>query len=66
MGRMLSAELSQWETADCGESWETMSRYLLGTPCGSRSSLFVNQDTGKALKEAYQLLNRHGVFGPVR
>lgn len=66
LGSMLSEELPAWPWASCGESWEDMRRYILGTPCGSRSSLFVNQDTGKALREVFVLLNRHELWGPVR
>lgn len=66
LGSMLSDEVPNWTWATCGESWEDMRRYLLGTPCGSRSSLFVNQETGKALREVHELLNRHELFGPVR
>jgi hypothetical protein len=65
LGSMLSNELPAWDRAECGESWETMRRYILGTPCGSRSSLFVNQDTGQAMREVFELLNRHELFGPV-
>lgn len=65
LGRMLSESLPHWEDAQCGETWSTMRRYILGTPCGSRSSLFVNQETGKALREVHELLNRHELFGPV-
>jgi len=66
VGNMLSTELPGWDLATCGESWEDMRRYILGTPCGSRSSLFVNQETGKALREVFELLNHHGLFGPLR
>jgi hypothetical protein len=65
LGRMLSEELPHWENAQCGESWQTMRRYILGTPCGSRSSLFVNQETGQALRQVFDLLNQHELFGPV-
>lgn len=66
LGTMLTNELPAWTWASCGESWEDMRRYILGTPCGSRSSLFINQDTGKALREVFDLLNHHGLFGPIR
>ena len=66
LGSMLSEELPGWSWTSCGESWEDMRRYILGTPCGSRSSLFVNQDTGKALREVFVLLNSHELWGPVR
>lgn len=66
LGRMLAYQLPAWEWADCAETWETMRRYLLGCPCGKRSSLFVNQETGSAMKEVYETLNSHGLFGPMR
>lgn len=66
LGRMLCSELPAWEDAQCGESWEDMRRFLLGPPCGSRSSLFVNQETGQALREVWEILNKHELFGPVR
>ena len=65
LGSMLSNELPAWKTAHCGETWATMRRYILGTPCGLRSSLFVNQETGQALREVFELLNYHELFGPV-
>lgn len=66
LANMLLNEVPAWESASCGEPWEYMRKYILGSPCGSRSSLFVNQDTGKALREVFDLLNRHELYGPVR
>ena len=66
LGSMLSELLPHWMGSECGETWEDMRRYILGPPCGSRSSLFVNQETGKALRETFDLLNKHELFGPVR
>jgi hypothetical protein len=66
LGSMLTEELPGWTSTTCGESWDDMRRHILGIPCGSRSSLFVNQDTGKALREVFELLNRHELFGPLR
>ena len=37
-------------------SWEDRLPYLLGEPHGQRSSLFVNQETGMAMKKVYQSL----------
>lgn len=65
LGSMLSTELPEWVHAECGETWETMRRYILGNPCGTRSSLFVNEDTGQSLREVFNLLNHHGLFGPI-
>lgn len=66
LGRMLSSLLPNWKWAECGETWADMRRYILGSPCGTRSSLFVNQDTGSALKEVFEMLNKHELFGPIR
>jgi len=65
LGSMLTTELQAWQNAQHGETWESMHRHILGTPCGSQSSLFVNQDTGKALRDVFDLLNHHELFGPV-
>ncbi len=49
-----------------GETRETMCPYILGTPSGNRSSLFVNQETGQSLKKIYNALIDTGMFGPIR
>lgn len=40
-------------------TWEDFSDELLGTPCGKRSSLFVNQKTGQAIKEVWEAIRKH-------
>lgn len=62
---MIQNEIPAWRYAEVGETWETMRRYLLGSPHGSRSSLFVTQDTALALKKVYNAMNDAGVFGPM-
>jgi len=62
---MLEQELPSWRWAQVAESWETMRPYILGSPQGSRSSLFVNQDTGQTLKTIYTALIDTGMYGPV-
>jgi hypothetical protein len=61
---MLEIDLPNWKTAEVAETWETMRPHLLGQPCGSRSSLFVDQKTGQALKDMWTLLMDSGAFGP--
>lgn len=61
----LKEELSRWEWMKVAEPWESMRDYILGEPCGSRSSLFVNQETGQTLKTLYQMLIQSGMNGPV-
>ena len=66
VGRMLEAEIALWEGAQVAETWETMRPYFLGLPCGSKTSLFVNHDTGQAMKRVWQAIIEAGVFGDVR
>lgn len=63
---MLERELQAWRDAEVAETWKTMAPYILGRPCGSRSSLFVNEETGQTLKTVYNAIIGTGMFGPVR
>ncbi|MCI5135741.1 MAG: hypothetical protein D3920_11860 [Candidatus Electrothrix sp. AW2] len=62
---MLQKEVPCWEWSERGETWETMRSYFLGRPHGSRSSLFVNQQTALFMKKIWNLLNDTGMFGPM-
>ncbi len=62
----LERELRAWRGAQVAETWKTMAPYVLGRPCGSRSSLFVNEETGQALKTIWNSIIKTGMFGPVR
>lgn len=62
---MLLKEVPCWESAEVGETWESMRPYFLGSPHGSRSSLFVNQETGLTMKKVWNLLINTGMFGPI-
>lgn len=62
----LEKELPCWRWAQAAETWESMRYYLLGGPCGSRSSLFVNQETGAAMKRIWRQVIESGAFGPIR
>lgn len=63
---MLEQELPVWRWAERAETWETMRPYLLGQPHGSRSSLFVTQDTALAIKKIYLAMVDSGMFGPAK
>lgn len=65
MPLLLEQELPQWRISQVGESWETMRRYFLGAPHGSRSSLFVSQETGQRMKKVWEALLQTGMFGPI-
>jgi hypothetical protein len=60
----LEKVLPAWRWAERAETWETMRPYLLGEPHGSRSSLFVAQDTALAMKKIYEAMVETGMFGP--
>lgn len=62
---MMEEEPRNWQNAEVGESWETMRPYLLGVPHGSRSSLFVSQDSAMAMKRAFMAMTESGMFGPI-
>ncbi len=62
---LLEIEIPRWRTSKVAETWETMRPYILGEPSGSRSSLFVNQETGQALKTLWNSLIYTGMFGPI-
>lgn len=63
---LLERELPAWRDSQVAESWKTMAPYILGRPSGGRSSLFVNEETGQALKTVWNTLIATGMFGPVR
>jgi len=63
---MLQKEVPCWEWATLGETWETMRPYFLGSPHGSRSSLFVNQETALTMKKIWHLLINTGMFGSIK
>lgn len=62
---MLQKELPNVHTSQVAETWETMRPYFLGTPCGMRSSLFVSEKTGQAMKDIWTRLITTGIFGPI-
>lgn len=53
-------------TAQVAETWWNIRSNLLGTPHGSRSSLFVNQHTGMHMRKILEAMNDSGMFGPVK
>lgn len=63
---ILEKEVPAWEWAQVAENWEDMRPYLLGMPHGSRSSLFVSQETGLTIKKLWNLLINTGMYGNIR
>jgi hypothetical protein len=66
MPLLLEKEVPCWTWAQVAETWETMRPYFLGRPHGSRSSLFVSQETGQAIMKIWDALIRTGMFGPIK
>lgn len=63
---MLQKEMPCSEWSRYAETWETMRLYFLGSPHGSRSSLFVSQETASTMKKIWNVLITTGMFGPIR
>jgi hypothetical protein len=66
MPLLLEQEVPCWRWSEVAETWVSMRSYFLGSPHGSRSSLFVSQETGQAMKKAWEALIYTGMFGPIR
>jgi hypothetical protein len=66
MPLLLEKEFPCWRRAEVAETWENMRPYFLGRPHGSRSSLFVSQETGQAMKKIWNALIFTGMFGPIK
>ncbi len=47
------------------ETWWNIRTNILGSPHGSRSSLFVNQHAGLHMRKILDAMNASGIFGPV-
>ena len=63
---ILEREVPCWRWSERGETWETMRPYLIGQPCGSRSSLFINQETASTIRKIWRILIETGAFGPLK
>ncbi|WP_280550188.1 hypothetical protein [Halomonas sp. 11-S5] len=66
MPLILEQELPCWRSSEVAETWESMRDLFLGRPHGARSSLFVNQETGQAIKKIWNSLIYTGMFGPIK
>jgi len=63
---LLMEEMSEWGRGEYAETWETMRPYFLGKPHGARSSLFLDQESGAAVKKIWNQLINTGMFGPIK
>ncbi|ENV69800.1 hypothetical protein [Acinetobacter towneri] len=65
MPLILEKAIEASKMSSCAETWDNMLPHLLGKPHGRRSSLFVNQETGQAIKKTWEMLINSGMFGPI-
>jgi hypothetical protein len=66
IGLMLENEVPCWRKSQCGETWENMRPYLMGEPCGKRSSMFLDQEAGQEMKKVYEAITYSGMFGNLK
>jgi len=62
---ILEQEIPKWRWSQFGETWETMRPFFLGSPCGARSSLFINQEAGVTIRKIWKAVIETGAFGPI-
>ena len=53
-------------SAQVAETWWNIRTNILGSPHGSRSSLFVNQHAGVHMRKILDAMNNSGMFGPIK
>jgi hypothetical protein len=54
------------ESSQVAETWWNTRVNILGSPHGSRSSLFVNQHAGVHMRKILETMNASGMFGPIK
>jgi len=52
--------------ATVAETWWNIRDLILGRPHGARSSLLVNDYTGRHMRKILETLNESGMFGPIK
>ena len=62
----VQATVKHARKAQVAETWWNLRNHALGTPNGARSSLFVNDYTGRHMRKILETLNDSGMFGPIR
>ena len=62
----VSLSANEAANAQVAETWWNIRSCILGSPHGSRSSLFVNQHTGAHMRKVLEAMNESGMFGPIK
>lgn len=58
--------IKEAQHSQVAETWWNIRSLILGSPHGSRSSLFVNQHVGVHMQKILDALNNSGIHGPVK
>lgn len=62
----VQATVAHAREAKVAETWWNIRYLTLGKPHGARSSLFVNDYTGRHMRKILETLNDSGMFGPIK
>jgi len=62
----VQATVKHARKAEVAETWWNVRYLTLGRPHGSRSSLLVNDYTGRNMRKILEALNDSGMFGPIK
>lgn len=74
-GTIKSRDALTWFAQQCAdeasnsqvaETWWNVRSNILGSPHGSRSSLFVSQHAGVHMRKILEAMNASGMFGPIK
>lgn len=62
----VQATVKHAREAQVAETWWNVRKLTLGSPHGARSSLVVNDYTGRHMRKILETLNDSGMFGPIK
>jgi hypothetical protein len=62
----VQATVEHAREANVAETWWNVRHLTLGKPHGARSSLLVNDYTGRHMRKILETLNDSGMFGPIK
>ena len=62
----VQATVKHAREAQVAETWWNVRQLTLGSPHGARSSLLVNDYTGRYMRKILETLNDSGIFGPIK
>jgi hypothetical protein len=67
LGLMVAHAVKYWDNKNSViDDWEDMQEHMLGSPHGEVSSLFVDLETGRAIKKVFNTMKGVGLLGESR